>query len=74
MSRILDHRVEVVTPVRDTELKRYLKDVVLAACLRDNVKARQLLSDGTYERLRPASGEEPFDSQQHFIERSSLTV
>lgn len=66
MSRNLDRRVEVVAPIQDPNLKRYLKDVVLAAYLRDNVKARVLLPDGTYERIRPSPGEESFDSQMHF--------
>ncbi|MDT4956018.1 MAG: polyphosphate kinase [Acidobacteriota bacterium] len=66
MSRNLDRRVEVVAPIHDPNLKRYLKDVVLAAYLRDNVKARALLPDGTHERIQPAPGEERFDSQMHF--------
>jgi polyphosphate kinase len=66
MPRNFDRRVEVVTPVHDPHLKRYLKDVVLAAYLRDNVKARRLLPDGAYERLRPSSGETGFDSQMYF--------
>src|ERR1041384_2860938 len=48
MSRNLDRRVEVVTPVLDAQAKTYLKDTVLAAYLRDNVKARVMNSDGTY--------------------------
>jgi polyphosphate kinase len=40
---------------------------VLAAYLRDNVKARVLQPDGSYERaLEAAPGEERLDSQQHF--------
>ncbi len=68
MSRNFDRRVEVIAPVYDPNLKRYLKDVVLAAYLKDNVKARRLLPDGSYERVRPAPGEESFDSQMHFQE------
>ncbi len=66
MSRNFDRRVEVIVPVYDPGLKRYLKDVVLASYLKDNVKARRLLADGSYERVRPAPGEESFDSQMHF--------
>ena len=68
MARNLERRVEVVTPVRDAHLREQLKEVVLAAYLRDNVKARRLLPDGTYERVRPAPGEEPFDSQMYFAQ------
>jgi polyphosphate kinase len=64
MSRNLDRRVEVVTPVLDAQAKTYLKDTVLAAYLRDNVKARVMNSDGTY--VKPGIGEEPFNSQSFF--------
>jgi polyphosphate kinase len=74
MQRNLDRRVEVVAPVLDTRLKRYLKDVVLAAYLRDNVKAKVLTSDGTYERARPAPGEESFDSQSYFEGQVSVDI
>jgi polyphosphate kinase len=68
MSRNFDRRVEVLAPVRDERLKKYLKDVLLAAYLRDNVKARVLGPDGRYERPAVAPGEEPFNSQLYFID------
>jgi polyphosphate kinase len=66
MARNLDRRVEVVTPVLDQQLKRFLKDTVLGAYLRDNVKARVMNSDGSYEMPPMAPGEEPFNSQSFF--------
>jgi len=66
MTRNLDRRVEVVTPVLSPHLKKYLKDTVLSAYLRDNVKARVMNSDGIYEALQSAIGEEPFNSQTYF--------
>ena len=66
MARNLDRRVEVVTPVMDPQLQKYLKDTVLAAYLRDNVKARVMTSDGSYERPPMEPGEEPFNSQLFF--------
>jgi polyphosphate kinase len=66
MTRNLDRRVEVVTPILDVNLKRYLKDVVMGTYLKDNVKARVLRSDGLYERVPMAPGEAPFNSQLHF--------
>jgi polyphosphate kinase len=68
MLRNLNRRVEVVTPINDPKMKRYLKDVVLAAYLRDNLKARALLPDGTYARIQPSPDEKRFDSQWHFVE------
>jgi polyphosphate kinase len=72
MSRNLDRRLEVIAPVHDVELRRYLKDVVLEAYLRDNTQARILQPDGSYTRLRPAPGEEEFNSQMHFEGSISL--
>jgi polyphosphate kinase len=66
MVRNLNRRVEVVCPVEDPRLKKYLKDDVLESYLRDNVNARELCADGTYERVQPVNNEEPFDSQMHF--------
>jgi polyphosphate kinase len=66
MTRNLNRRVEVVTPVLSPHLKKYLKDTVLSAYLRDNVKARVMNSDGIYEALQIAIGEEPFNSQTYF--------
>ena len=66
MSRNLDRRVEVVTPVLDPQMKDYLKNTVLAAYLRDNVKARVMNSAGIYEQPAMAEGEEPFNSQLFF--------
>ena len=72
MTRNLDRRVEVVTPVLDSNLKRYLKDVVITAYLRDNVKARVLNAEGSYERVSMAPDETPFNSQLHFEGSISL--
>ena len=66
MTRNLDRRVEVVVPVLEPQLKRYLKDTVLAAYLRDNVKARVMNPNGSYELPPMAPGEEPFNSQLFF--------
>src|SRR5689334_5906742 len=66
MARNLDRRVEVVVPVLDPQLQTYLKDTVLAAYLRDNVKARVMNSDGTYEHPAMAPGEDSFNSQLFF--------
>jgi len=65
MSRNLKHRIEVVAPVTDPQSKRYLRDVLLDAYLRDNTKARELQPDGRY--MPVGRGAEPFNSQEYFI-------
>jgi polyphosphate kinase len=75
MSRNLDKRVELMFPVEDQTQKASVM-YALRAMFRDNVKARCLLADGTYERKTRASNEQPFRVQQHLQEearrRSSL--
>jgi len=66
MPRNLDRRVEVITPVENANLKNYLKNEYLAAYLRDNVKARELMSDGFYKRVTPEANEMPFNVQLSF--------
>ena len=72
MPRNLDLRVEVLTPIDDVKLKNYLKDEYLTAFLRDNVKARELLADGSYKRVFPASNEEAFNIQTAFQKQSNV--
>jgi polyphosphate kinase len=68
MPRNFDRRVETITPVTDERLKRYLKDILLDAYLRDNVKARVLGPDGRYRPVPVEGGAEPFNSQLFFID------
>jgi polyphosphate kinase len=69
MSRNLKHRIEVVTPILDAASKSYLKDVLLSAYLNDNVRARELQTDGSYRPL-PGHPHGEFDSQVYFIGRT----
>ncbi|HYP49508.1 MAG TPA: polyphosphate kinase 1, partial [Pyrinomonadaceae bacterium] len=70
MRRNLNRRVEVVTPVQAPKLKRYLKDELLVTYLRDTAKARILKPDGSYERIQPGDGAEPFSAQEFFANRT----
>ena len=71
MTRNLDRRVEVVTPILDANLKRHLKNV-LDTYFKDNTKARMLTSEGSYEKVPLAPGEAAFNSQLHFEGSISL--
>ena len=70
MHRSFDRRVEVVTPILDSEIKAYLKDSVLATYLKDEINVRMLNFDGSYKRLRNRS-DGGFDSQMYFVGRDS---
>ena len=71
MRRNLDHRVEVLVPVLDHEHLEYLRDEVLEAYLRDNVKAREMCADGTYRRVEPQDGEARVDAQDRLLRSSA---
>jgi polyphosphate kinase len=64
MPRNLDRRIELLFPVAEPEPRRKVLEVLDAMFL-DNVKARRLMSDGSYKRKRPVRGEEPFRAQIH---------
>lgn len=73
MQRNLDRRVELLAPIIDPKLRKHLKEDVLDLCMRDNVKARRLLADGTYERVVVSEGDESVDSQSRFMSHYSAS-
>jgi polyphosphate kinase len=70
--RNLDRRVEVLVPITHPPLIRRLRDEVLALYLADNVKARELLSDGTYVRVSRPGDEPPISIQQLLAEGMTI--
>ncbi len=68
MDRNLSRRVEVVFPIEQPDLKQRLIDEILATCLADNVKARELSADGTYRRVEARPGQPRVRSQERFLE------
>jgi polyphosphate kinase len=69
MPRNLDRRVEVLFPIQTPEMIRHIKDNILKIYMSDNVKTHRMRSNGTYERIKPASKEEPFNSQAWFVKQ-----
>ena len=53
MPRNFQRRIEVMFPIEDEGLRDRVIDEILAIALKDNVKARQLMSDGRYVRRAP---------------------
>ncbi|HHY65638.1 MAG TPA: RNA degradosome polyphosphate kinase, partial [Alicyclobacillus sp.] len=72
MTRNLERRVETLFPVLNPRLKRRVIGI-LETQLADNVKRRQLLSDGTYVRITPGEEEEPLNSQERLYETALAT-
>jgi polyphosphate kinase len=72
MPRNLDHRVEVLFPVRDERLRRSIVDDILAVHLRDAVNARALQADGSWKLVEPVGtlADEALDSQQWMLDHA----
>ena len=69
MGRNLDRRVETVVPVLDPLLGEIISTDILDVVLADNVKARILRSDGSYERRGILPGEQRVDAQEILLRR-----
>jgi len=72
MPRNINWRVEVLFPVQDPRLIRHLRTKVLDTYLADNVKARRMKSDGSYERLKPQPKEPLVNGQLWLINYHQL--
>jgi polyphosphate kinase len=68
MPRNFYRRVELMTPILDEKCREKLRQEVLETIGTDNCRARDLQSDGTYERRQPGS-EEKSDTQQNLLDR-----
>jgi polyphosphate kinase len=72
MPRNLDRRVEQLFPIEDPDLRDAVYEQILCVHLKDNMQARRLLPDGTWERIVPQEGEPELDSQRWMIEHRGL--
>ena len=68
MDRNLNRRVETMCPVLDAGLRRYLRETVLEAYLKDTGNAWTLDADGEYTRVPVA--EPSFIAQEHLLEQA----
>jgi polyphosphate kinase len=68
MPRNIDRRVEILFPVDNRDIVRHIKDQVFAAYVADNIKARQMMPDGTY--VRAATDSEPMNAQEYFVSKT----
>ncbi len=72
MSRNLDRRVEVATPILDAELRARVIDEGLQIALRDNTQAWQLEQSGAYRLTKPQPRHKPFIAQHELAEKLGL--
>ena len=72
MPRNLYRRVETLFPIEDEAIKSSIRDDILKMHLKDNVKARIMLSDGNYEPVKKGENDEPFNSQEWMIKNRGI--
>ena len=72
MFRNLNDRVEVLFSVPDPQIRRAIFENMLRISIQDNVKARRLLPDGTYQRVTPKEGETSINSQFWLIQNRGI--
>ena len=67
MPRNFLRRVEVMYPVLEPALLKRIKEEILMSALQDNVKAREILADGTHKRVKRGFNEPKHDAQAELL-------
>ncbi len=67
MSRNLDRRIEVLTPIQNKDIIARIKVECIDKYMNDNTNAWELKSDGTYVRKKPSENIETFAIQEYYI-------
>ena len=68
MPRNLDRRVEIMFPVLDPDRKEEVMEI-LKVTMADNLKARFMQPDGTYEKI-DRRGKAAFSAQDYFMQEA----
>lgn len=68
MTRNTEHRVEVLCPVYDPQIRQRIQDY-LAIQFRDQVKGRYIGPDGDMHKIK--TGDEPFNAQDYLMQEAS---
>ena len=74
MPRNFYRRVEVMFPVESAPLKRQILNQIVPVYLSDNVRARQLQSNGSYKSVKPRKGETRVRSQTELLSSEALLL
>lgn len=67
MPRNFYRRVEIMFPIESASLKKRVLNEMIPIYLSDNVRARRLLADGSYERVKRSNGRPELRSQDEFL-------
>jgi polyphosphate kinase len=68
MPRNINWRVEVLFPIQDKRIIRYLRDDLLGTYLVSNIKVRHMQPDGSYINIHPATGEPAINTQEWLLD------
>ncbi len=71
MPRNFFRRVEIIYPVLDPTLRERIKSEILLPALADNLKAREILPDGTHKSVERAPNEAKFGFQASLLARQN---
>ncbi len=74
MPRNLNNRVEVIFPINDPQIVRYIRDTILETYLKDNLKAYEMASNGVFTPVQPNDGDPQLASQEWFIQRAQRAM
>ena len=70
MTRNLSKRVELLTPIEDSDAKKRLQQI-LETHFADNVQARELHKDGTYKPVSKPAKAKALRSQEFFAKQAA---
>jgi polyphosphate kinase len=67
MERNLDRRIEILVPIKNPEIQRWVRDTLLERYLNDNRRTRVMNSDGDYCRVPLDADTTTVDVHQQFL-------